>query len=298
MVRKWAISAAAVLSIVCAANSFKLLAQASEPGPSGPSKDWPVYGGQAEDDHYSGLSQINRTNVQTLAVAWKYDTGETGGMETSPLIVGRFLYAYTPSQKVIALDAASGKLLWKFDSGIKGQQPARGVAYWTDGKQGRIFAGVMNYLYALDAATGKPIQSFGENGRIDLRKDLRGDYKTQSIALTTPGIIYKDLIIVGGRNPETPPAPPGDIRAFDVHTGALRWRFRTIPRPGQPGYRTWPRDAWKTAGAANNWAGMALDQQKGIVYVPTGSAVPDFYGASRVGDDLFADTLLALNAEL
>ena len=297
MLRKFTIVAAAVLSIVCAASSFEFFAQASQVEGSGVSNDWPVYGGQAADDHYSDLTQINRTNVKTLGVAWKYDTGETGGMETSPVIVGHVLYAYTPSQKVIALHAASGKLLWKFDSGIKGQQPARGVAYWTDGKESRVFAGVMNYLYALDAATGKPILSFGENGRIDLRKNLRGDYKAQSIALTTPGIVYKDLIIVGGRNPETPPAPPGDIRAFDVHTGALRWRFRTIPRPGEPGYKTWPKDAWKTAGSANNWAGMALDQQKGIVYVPTGSAVPDFYGASRVGNDLFADTLLALNAE-
>ena len=137
---------------------------------------------------------------------------------------------------------------------------------------------------------------FGENGRIDLRKGLRGELREQSIALTTPGIIYKDLIIVGGRNPETHPAPPGDIRAFDVHTGELRWIFHTIPHPGEPGYETWPTDAWKTAGAANNWAGMALDAQRGIVYAPTGSAVMDFYGGDRVGDDLYANTLLALDA--
>src|SRR5579863_843578 len=266
----------------------------SNPLPRG--TDWPVYGGQVEGDHYSALSQINRGNVQRLKEAWKFDAAEEGGLETSPIVVGRTLFAYTASQKVIALDAANGKLLWKFDSGIHSTQPARGLAYWSDGQHGRVLAGVMNYLYALDAETGKVISSFGEQGRIDLRKGLRGDYLFQSVALTTPGIVYQDLIIVGGRNPETYPSPPGDIRAFDIRTGSLRWTFHTIPHPGEFGYATWPADAWKTAGAANNWAGMALDEQRGIVYVPTGSAVFDFYGADRVGDDLFADTLLALDA--
>src|SRR6201995_133370 len=146
----------------------------------------------------------------------------------------------------------------------------------------RLFAGVMNFLYALDPATGKPVPSFGESGRIDLRKDLRGDYREQSIALTSPGVVYKNLIIIGGRNPETHPAPPGDIRAFDVRTGALRWSFHTIPHPGEFGYDTWPKDAWKNAGAANNWAGMTLDTKRGVVYVPTGSPVFDFYGGGRV----------------
>ena len=259
--------------------------------------DWPVYGGQAAGDHYSNLAQINRKNVRELQVAWKFDAGEEGGLETSPIIVGRVLYAYTATQKVVAIDAASGKLIWKFDSGIKGKNPIRGVSYWTDGKESRVLAAVTNFLYALDAHTGKPMPDFGEDGRIDLRKDLRGDYRLQSIALTSPGIVYKDLIIVGGRNPETHPSPPGDIRAFDVRTGELRWRFHTIPHPGEFGYETWPKDAWQEAGAANNWAGMALDAERGIVYVPTGSPVFDFYGADRVGDDLFADTLLALDAQ-
>lgn len=259
-------------------------------------QDWPAYGGQPEGDHYSPLTQINRSNVSRLRTAWQYDTGERGGLEASPIVAGSVLYAYTPTQKVIALDAATGRLIWKFDSGIAGTAPARGVAYWSDGKDNRILAGIMNYLYALDAATGKPIPTFGENGRIDLRKGLGRDYQTQSIALTTPGIVYKDLIIVSGRDPETHPAPPGTIRAFDVRTGALRWQFHTIPLPGEPGYDTWPKNAWKNAGAANNWAGMALDAQRGIVYVPTGSAVFDFYGGDRVGNDLYADTLLALDA--
>ena len=258
--------------------------------------DWPVYLGQAEGQHYSPLTQINRHNVTQLKVQWTYDTGEEGILETNPLVVGRVLYAYTPSEKVIALDAATGKLLWKFDSGVKAQHWARGVSYWTDGKENRIFAGVMNYLYALDPKTGTPISSFGENGRIDLRKDLRGDYKAHYISMDSPGLIYKDLIIVGGEMPETLPAAPGDIRAYDVRTGELRWSFHTIPHPGEFGYNTWPPDAWKTSGAANNWAGMSLDAARGIVYAPTGSAAFDFYGANRVGDDLFADTLLALDA--
>jgi quinoprotein glucose dehydrogenase len=201
-------------------------------------------------------------------------------------------------------------LRWKFDSGIRGTQPDRGLAYWSDGKGSdgrnsevnksdrRILVGVMNFLYALDAVTGLPIPSFGRDGRIDLRENLgREPAAEQSITMTSPGIVYKDLIIVGGRNPETLPAPPGDVRAFDVRTGQLRWAFHTIPRPGEFGYDTWPKDAWKTSGAANNWAGFALDAKRGIVYVPTGSAAFDFYGADRLGDDLFADCLLALNAE-
>lgn len=238
--------------------------------------------------------------MSRLKVAWTFDTGEKGDIQTNPLIVDGTLYAYTPTQKVIALDAATGKLKWKFDSGIKGTQPARGLAYYANGSDRRMFAGIMNFLYCLDARTGKPIESFGEDGRVDLRKGLaefRGeDYQRQSIALTTAGVVYKDLIIVGGRNPETHPAPPGDIRAFDVHTGKVRWVFHTIPRPGEPGYDTWPKDAWKTAGAANNWAGMSLDTEHGIVYVPTGSAVMDFYGGDRLGNDLYANSLLALDA--
>jgi glucose dehydrogenase len=258
--------------------------------------DWPAYNGGVDGDHYSKLAQINRTNVHKLQPAWRYDTGESGQLQTNPLIVGRTLFGYTPTQKVIALDAATGKLKWKFDSGVGGTQPARGFEYWTNGKEKRLFAGVMNFLYCLDAETGQPIASFGEDGRIDLRKGLGRDYETQSVVLTSPGIIFRDLIIVGGRNPETHPAPPGYIRAYDVHTGQLRWVFHTIPLPGEPGYETWPKDAWKTAGAANNWAGMTLDAQRGILYAPTGSAVMDFYGGDRVGDDLYANTILAIDA--
>jgi len=266
--------------------------------PSEQLHDWPAYGGAPENNHYSILAQINRENVKRLSVAWTFDTQEQGGLQTSPIIVEGVLYGITPTQKVFALDAATGKPLWKFDSGIRGTQPDRGLAYWSDGKDKRILVGVMNFVYALDAATGKPIPSFGNQGRIDLRENLgREPASAQSVYLTSPGIVYKDLVIFGGRNPETLPAPPGDIRAYDVRTGKLRWSFHTIPHPGEFGYETWPKDAWKTSGAANNWAGMTLDPRRGILYAPTGSAAFDFYGADRVGDNLFANCLLALNAE-
>jgi quinoprotein glucose dehydrogenase len=264
--------------------------------------DWPVYGGTADNNHYSPLKRINRKNVKRIQVAWSFDTEEAGGLQTSPIEVDGALYGITPTQKIFALDASTGKLLWKFDSGIQGTQPDRGLAYWSDGKTGknsdrRILAGVMNFVYALDATTGKPIPTFGKDGRIDLREDLGRDPTEQSIYMTTPVVIYKDLMIVGGRESETLPASPGDIRAYDVRSGKLHWSFHTIPHPGESGYDTWPKDAWKTSGAANNWAGMTVDTARGIVYVPTGSAAFDFYGADRIGDDLFANCLLALNAE-
>ena len=266
--------------------------------PAQEQRDWAVWGGNKENNHYSALTQINRNNVKQLAVAWTFDSQEEGGLQTSPIVAEGVLYGITPTQKIFALDAATGKLFWKFDSGVKGTQPDRGLAYWADGKDKRILVGVMNFVYALDAVTGRPIASFGSQGRIDLRENLgREPATSQSVYMTSPGTVYKDLLIVGGRNPETSPSPPGDVRAFDVRTGKLRWSFHTIPHPGEAGYETWPKDAWKTAGAANNWAGMTLDAKRGILYVPTGSAVSDFYGADRVGDDLFADCLIALNAD-
>ena len=290
-----AMTTAMVLMVVSSARGQKV---STEGGAVRTQCDWPAYGGGAENNHYSSLTQINRKNVGQLEVAWSYDTQEEGVLQASPIIVDGVLYGLTPTQKVFALDAAMGRVLWKFDSGIRGTQPDRGLAYWSNEKDKRILVGVMNFLYALDAATGKPIPSFGDQGRIDLRENLgREPSAAQSIYLTSPGVIYKDLIIVGGRNPETLPAPPGDIRAFDVRSGKLRWSFHTIPRPGEFGHETWPADAWKTSGAANNWAGMSVDTKRGIVYAPTGSAAFDFYGGDRVGDDLFANCLIALNAE-
>jgi quinoprotein glucose dehydrogenase len=263
-------------------------------------QDWPAYGGNAEGTRYSGLKEIDRSNVGQLQVAWTYDSDDgTGDPQTQPIVVDGVMYGVTPRHKVIALDAATGKLLWRFDSGIKSSGANRGVVYWSSGsdaKRRRIFAAVQHFVYALDAATGAVIPEFGSNGRIDLREGLGREPGKLSIVLTTPGVIYQDLLIVGGRLPEALPAAPGDIRAYDVLTGKVRWSFHTIPHPGEAGYETWPKDAWRKSGAANNWAGMIVDAKRGIVYAPTGSAASDFYGADRLGGNLYANTMLALDA--
>jgi quinoprotein glucose dehydrogenase len=293
-----AVATLAVLSAAVSIHSQNPRPTAASPQPE-PPVDWPRYGGTLENNHYSTLAQINRKNVNRLEIAWQFDTGEEGGLQTSPIVVKGVLYGITPTQKIFALDAATGNLLWRFDSGLVGTQPDRGLAFWQSpqGKESRILVGILNYLYALDASTGKPIPAFGDHGRIDLRDHLgREPAMANSIYLTSPGVVFEDLIVVGGRMPETLPAPPGDVRAYDVRTGKLRWAFHTIPHPGEPGYETWPPDAWKTSGAANNWTGMTLDAARGIVYVPTGSAASDFYGTDRAGDDLYANCLLALDA--
>jgi quinoprotein glucose dehydrogenase len=255
-------------------------------------RDWPAYGGGPEGIRYSPLKQINRSNIGRLKVAWTFDTHESpGDPQTQPILVHGVLYGVTPTHKVVALDGATGKLRWTFDSGIRGRGPNRGLTWWEQGGERALFVGVQNFLYALDPETGK------QKWRVDLREGLGREPGKQSYVLTSPGIVYRDLIIVGGRLPEALPAAPGDVRAYDVRTGKMRWIFHTIPHPGELGYDTWPAEAWTYTGAANNWAGMALDAQRGILYVPTGSAATDFYGADRVGDDLFANTLLALKAD-
>ena len=259
-------------------------------------RDWPGYGGGPRQIRYSPLTEINRGNVRQLQLAWTYDTGEPGAMQTQPVVVGNVLYGYTPTHKTFALNAATGEPLWTFDSGIRGSGANRGVMYWSSGDDKRVFAAVDNYIYALDANTGHPIDSFGAGGRVDLREHLDREPATQGVRLTSPGVIYRDLMIVGGRVGEALPTSPGDVRAYDVRSGALRWTFHTIPHPGEPGYETWPKDAWTYGGGANSWPGMALDEARGIVYVPTGSAATDFYGADRLGDDLYANCLIALDA--
>jgi quinoprotein glucose dehydrogenase len=258
---------------------------------------WKTYGGSPDQIRYSRLKQINRANVKGLTVAWTYDTLEGGDLQTQPIVVDGVLYAYTPTHKTIALDAATGKLLWTFDSGLEGKGANRGVMYWQRGRDKRVFAAVDEYLYALDARTGQAIETFADKGRIDLRQGLGRDPQTQSVRLTTPGVIYKDLLIVGGRVSEGLPASPGSVRAYDVRTGALRWTFHTIPQPGEFGHDTWPKDAWTYIGGANSWPGMTLDERRGVVFVPTGSAAADFYGGNRLGDNLFANSLLALKAD-
>ncbi len=263
---------------------------------TGADADWAVYGGEAHGTRYSTLQQIDRSNVSKLRIEWTLPFEETGASQTHPLAIDGIIYAYTPALKVIAIDGATGQQRWQFDSGIPGAGPQRGLAYWRAGKERRLLASVMNYLYALDPATGEPIKSFGDNGRIDLRMGLGPNGERAFLSMTSPGVIYRDTIIVGFRTGETVPAAPGDVRAFDVRTGKLRWTFHTIPHPGEFGYETWPKDAWQRLGGANVWSGLVLDEKRGIVYGATGSAVNDFYGGDRLGDNLFANTLLALDA--
>jgi quinoprotein glucose dehydrogenase len=265
-------------------------------------QQWRVYGGGPENIHYSALNQIKRENVHQLEVAWTYDTGdafEGSEMQCNPIVVNDVLYVTTPKLRVLALDAASGKLSWSFDpnEGKKpGQRVNRGLTYWEEGDNKVIFFCFRHFICALDAKTGRLISSFGDAGRVDMRDGLGRDVTGLSISATSPGIIYKDLFIVGSSVGETLPAAPGHIRAYDARTGKLRWTFHTIPHPGEFGYETWPKDAWQYIGGANSWGGMALDEKRGLVFVPTGSAAFDFYGPNRHGDNLFANSLLCLDA--
>ena len=273
-----------------------LAAAAQTQGSTTNYRGWSVYGGTADQSRYSSLRQIDRSNVAQLRVVWSYDTRESGGLQTQPIVAGGVLFGLTPSHQAFALDAGTGARLWTFDSGVESRGANRGLTYWTDGEDRRLFVAVSTYVYAVDARTGTAVASFGTDGRIDLRADLGREPRTQSVRLTTPGVVYRDLLIVGGRVSEGLPASPGDIRAYDVRTGTLRWSFHTLPRPGETGYASWGRDSWKHNGGANSWAGMALDERRGVVYVPTGSGAADFYGANRPGDNLYANSLIALNA--
>jgi quinoprotein glucose dehydrogenase len=259
-------------------------------------RDWKVYGGGPENIRYSKLDQINRDNVNRLQIAWTYDTGDMfpgSEMECNPIVVNGVLFASTPKLRVIALDAATGALRWSFDPNLGRKARNRGVTYWEQ----HIYFVAGHYLYSLGARTGKLSLGFGEAGRVDLREGLGRDPADITISATTPGAIYKDLLILGSLTAEQLPSAPGHIRAYDTRTGKIRWTFHTIPQPGEFGYDTWPKDAWKYTGAANNWSGMSVDEKRGLVFVPTGSAAFDFYGANRAGDDLFANTLLALKAD-
>ena len=284
--------------------SLVLLAGATLSAQAPTPADWPVYGGGPESMRYSALQQITRQNVTHLKVAWTFDASDgipSSELEVNPIVVSGVLYATTVRLTTVALKAATGELLWRFDPyrgrKVRGEGGrTRGVVHWGDGPDQRIFVAVQQFLYALDATTGRPIPSFGKGGRIDMRDGLRPGEKLM-VSLGTPGIVYRNLLIIGSRTAESLPTPPGDVRAYDVRTGALRWTFHTIPRPGEFGYETWPKDAWTYSGAANNWAGMSLDVHRGLVFVPTGSAADDYYGANRRGDDLFANSLIALKAE-
>ena len=264
-------------------------------------RDWPVTGGDAGNSRYSPLTSINRDDVGKLEVAWVYHTGDGGKeplqIQATPIVAHGILYSTSGAGRAFALRAESGTEVWKFDPPDGNEGSAnRGVVYWESGAERRIFYVAGSHLFALDASTGALITSFGTGGSIDLAQGLGRDSLHQSVVATSPGVIYKDLLIQGSRVGEGDGSAPGHVRAFDVRTGALRWMFHTIPQPGEFGYDTWPVDAWRTVGGANSWAGMSIDMARGIVFVPTGSATPDFYGGNRIGANLFANSLLALDA--
>lgn len=268
---------------------------------------WRVYGGDDGSTRYSSLDQINRQNVSRLEVAWIHHTGDMregdwSQVQANPIVVDSVLYGVSPGLRAIALHAGNGRSIWSFDpwpdhpDDREDQKIHRGLAYWEEGEDRRVFYSAGRRLYALDARTGRPISSFGTEGWIDLREGLDADVGDLWVLATSPGIVYQDLLVQGTRVSEGSNAAPGHIRAFDVRTGARRWIFHTIPRPGEIGYETWPPDAWQTVGGVNSWPGMALDAERGIVYVPTGSAAFDYYGGNRHGENLFANSLLALDA--
>ncbi|HEX7938262.1 MAG TPA: pyrroloquinoline quinone-dependent dehydrogenase [Gemmatimonadaceae bacterium] len=262
--------------------------------------DWPVFGGNSDNTHYTTLSQISPANVARLQVAWTHDTKDAfpgSEMQSNPIVVDGVLYALTPKQHLFALDAATGAEKWVFDptngtfSGPRIR--ARGVVV----HDGRVYFNYRFRLFAIDAKTGKKAPGWGnDSGWVDLREGLGRPVQGLSVSSSTPGVVYKDLLIIGTNMPEALPSAPGDIRAYDLRTGAIRWTFHTIPHPGEFGYETWPPDAWKISGGANAWSGVTVDQARGMVFFATGSAASDFYGANRVGDDLFANSVVALNA--
>ncbi len=272
--------------------------------------DWPVYGGGTSGNRYSPLEQIHAGNVAALEIAWQFDTGENTPQEgkgyeiqCQPIVVDGVVYATTPQLKVVAFDGATGKLLWKFDP-FDTLEPVyhanRGVTFWQSGADRRILYTAGSYLFALDAGTGKPIATFGDGGKVSLYTGLEAtvghNVRDLMVIATSPGAVFEDLIIMGSRVSEFGDAAPGHIRAFNVRTGALVWLFHTIPQPGQYGYDTWPVDAYKYMGGANNWAGMVIDHKRGAVYLGTGSPSSDFYGGSRSGMNLFGNCILSLDA--
>ena len=276
---------------------------ASEPA----DRDWPAHGGDAGHTQSSAAAQITTANVSRLQVAWTYRSGDArpegrSQIQCNPIVVHGVLYATTPQLKVFALDAATGRQRWIFNPFGDGTDQSslgvnRGVVFWESGDDQRILVAAGQRLYALDARTGKPVPSFGDKGSVSLKEGLGERAQQLYVLSNTPGAIYQDLLIIGTRLSEGPgPSAPGHIRAFDVRSGRLRWVFKTIPHPGEPGYDTWPADAWTHIGGANAWSGISVDTTRGLVFLPTGSAAFDFWGGNRHGKNLFANSLLVLNA--
>lgn len=268
-----------------------------------PDTDWREYNGNGERNHYSSLQQITPENISQLTKVWEYASGGADSVKNqtqiqcNPIVINGVLYGVSAGSQAFAVDAKTGKERWKTalnDETFK--MTSRGVTYWTDGTTPRIFFAYGHWLYALDAKTGKPVPTFGQGGKINLRDGLERPGADDYVVSNTPGVVFENRLIVGVRVSEGATALKGNIRAYDVRTGKLVWTFRTIPEPGDFGYDTWPKDGYRNVGGANNWMGMAIDRKRGIVYAPTGSAAFDFYGGNRLGANLFANCLLALDA--
>jgi quinoprotein glucose dehydrogenase len=262
---------------------------------------WSSYLGGSDRNHYTTLAQITPENLKDLEIAWTYTSPDSGQMQMSSIIIDSLLYGVTAGRRAFAVHAETGKEIWRFGDSInRPKAVSRGVSYWKNGTDQRIFHTIGSKLYALNALTGKAMTGFGENGSVDLRSGMPEIAKEKFVGSNTPGTIYNDKIIMPLHMSEGAGAAPGNIMAFNVITGKLEWVFHTIPYPDEPGFETWEnKEAYKNEyiGAANNWAGMSLDEETGILYIPTGSAAPDFYGGLRKGDNLYANCLLAIEAE-
>lgn len=267
-------------------------------------RTWVTYKADEKSTSYSPLDQINMSNVSQLKNVWTFEMNDLAKTEqpvssqSNPIVIDGVMYANSGKQTVYAIDATSGKQIWAFKALEDGEPSAasRGVTYWEEGKDKRILYSAGNYLMAIDAKTGKLIPSFGKNGKVNLNVGVRDDPNKISVTLTTPGSIFKDLIIIGSRLPDFYGSAPGYIRAYHCKTGKLAWTFHTIPHPGELGYETWPPDAYKYAGGVNCWGGMSIDSKRGMVFLALGSPSYDYYGADRIGANLFGNCVLALDA--
>ncbi|MCF0048840.1 PQQ-binding-like beta-propeller repeat protein [Dyadobacter sp. LJ53] len=267
-------------------------------------RTWAIYKADAESTSYAPLSQINATNVRELQSAWTFPFSDmkpgsrAGNSECNPIIIDGVMYATSAKHLVYAVDAGTGRQIWAFDpfEGAEGGGVSRGVTYWEKDEDKRILVTGGDVLFALDAQTGQPIPTFGKEGKVSMNVGLRDDPETISVIPTSPGIVYKDLLIMGAEVSELYGAQPGYIRAYSCVTGKLEWTFHTIPLPGEPGYETWPKNAYKYAGGVNDWAGMSLDIKRGIVFLALGSPSYDFYGADRKGSNLYGNSVVALHA--
>ena len=273
---------------------FTILLHAQDPS------EWPAYGRDPGGTKYSPLDQINTKNVGTLVRAWSYHTGEPGvNWENTPIVVGNVMYFATTKNRVVALEPETGKELWTFDPKATRTGEHRGVSYWPgDSKtKPRVILATQARLIALDAKTGKPAPDFGDNGEVNLRVGVADDYPKALYSISSPPTIYKGLIIVAPSTQEGPSkGPSGDPRAFDARTGKLVWRFHTVPQPGEPGNETWGPDGWKDRAGPSAWGAMTIDNERGMVFVPIGNPADSFYGADRKGSNLYANSVVALDA--